>query len=207
LRKKNSDNSYLSELALILNFGKDAKKCCKSLLKTLNCRHKKSIMISIIVAVAENGAIGKDNRLLWRLSDDLKQFKALTSGHAIIMGRKTFESIGKPLPNRTNIVITRHGKVSDDASVLVADSIEKAIEIAKEVKGDEEIFIIGGGNIYEQSLDITDKIYLTEVKVTIDGDTYFPKLNESEWKEVSRKPYQKNEKNDYDFDIVELERK
>lgn len=163
-------------------------------------------MISIIVAVAENGAIGKDNRLLWRLSDDLKQFKALTSGHAVIMGRKTFESIGKPLPNRTNIVITRHGKVSDSESVLTVNSIEKAIETAKEVEGNEEIFIIGGGNIYEQSLGITDKIYLTEVKVAIDGDTFFPKLNEDEWEEVSRKSYQKNEKNDHDFDVVELVR-
>ncbi len=164
-------------------------------------------MITIIVAVAENGAIGKDNRLLWRLSDDLKQFKTLTSGHAVIMGRKTFESIGKPLPNRTNIVITRQGKVSDDESVLTANSIEKAIELAKEAKGDEEIFIIGGGNIYEQSIGITDKIILTEVKVNIDGDTFFPKLNEDEWKEVSRKSYQKNEKNDHDFDIVELVRR
>ncbi len=164
-------------------------------------------MISIIVAVAENGAIGKDNQLLWRLSDDLKQFKALTSGHAVIMGRKTFESIGKPLPNRTNIVITRQGKVFDDASVLVAESIGKAIEIAKEVEGDEEVFIIGGGNIYEQSLALTDKIYLTEVKVTIEGDTFFPELNADEWEEVSRKPFQKNEKNDHDFDVVELVRK
>ncbi len=164
-------------------------------------------MISIIVAVAENGAIGKDNQLLWRLSDDLKQFKALTTGHAVIMGRKTYESIGKPLPNRTNIVITRQAKVSDDESVRTANSIEKAIEMAKEVKGDEEIFIIGGGNIYEQSLELTDKIYLTEVKVTIEGDTHFPELRANEWKEVSRKSYQKNEKNDHDFDVVELLRK
>jgi dihydrofolate reductase len=161
-------------------------------------------MISIIVAVAENGAIGKDNRLLWRLSDDLKQFKALTSGHAVLMGRKTFESIGKPLPNRTNIVITRQGRVSEDASVLTAGSIERAIELARESKGNEEIFIIGGGNIYEQSLDITDKIYLTEVKVTIDGDTFFPELDKNKWKEISRKSYHKNEKNDHDFDVVEL---
>lgn len=164
-------------------------------------------MISIIVAVAENGVIGKDNQLLWRLSDDLKQFKALTSGHAVIMGRKTFDSIGKPLPNRTNIVVTRQSKVSDDTTVLVADSIERAIEIAKELKGNDEIFIIGGGNIYEQSLAITDKVYLTEVKTTIDGDTYFPTLSEDEWEEISRKPYQKNEKNEYDFDVVELVRK
>lgn len=164
-------------------------------------------MISIIVAAAENSAIGKDNRLLWRLSDDLKQFKALTSGHAVIMGRKTFESIGKPLPNRTNIVITHQEKVSADASVLTADSIEKAIELAREAKGNEEVFIIGGGNIYEQSLGITDKIYLTEVKVTIDGDTFFPELDKNEWKEISRKSYHKNEKNDHDFDVVELVRR
>lgn len=164
-------------------------------------------MISIIVAVAENGAIGKDNQLLWRLSDDLKQFKALTSGHIVIMGRKTFDSIGKPLPNRTNIVITRQNKVSEDTSVLVANSIKHAVEMAKALKENDEIFIIGGGNIYEQSLAITDKVYLTEVKTTIDGDTYFPKLNNDEWEEVSRKSYQKNEKNEYDFDVVELIRK
>ena len=164
-------------------------------------------MISIIVAIAENRAIGKDNQLLWRLSTDLKQFKTLTSGHAIIMGRKTFESIGKPLPNRTNIVITRSDKVSDDASVLVADSIDKAIELAKQAEGADEIFIVGGGNIYEQALNITDKIYLTEVKVSIEGDTFFPELNPAEWQEVSRVSYQKNEKNEYDFDIAELERK
>jgi dihydrofolate reductase len=164
-------------------------------------------MISIIVAAAENSAIGKDNRLLWRLSDDLKQFKALTSGHAVIMGRKTFESIGKPLPNRTNIVITHQEKVSADASVLTANSIEKAIELAREAKGNEEVFIIGGGNIYEQSLGITEKIYLTEVKVAIDGDTFFPELDKNEWKEISRKSYHKNEKNDHDFDVVELVRR
>jgi len=164
-------------------------------------------MISIIVAVAENGVIGKDNQLLWRLSDDLKQFKALTSGHAVIMGRKTFDSIGKPLPKRTNIVITRQDKVSEDTSVLVANSIERAVEMAKELKGNDEIFIIGGGNIYEQSLAITDKVYLTEVKTTIDGDTYFPDLSKDEWEEISRKSYQKGEKNEYDFDVVELIRK
>ncbi|PLK42384.1 dihydrofolate reductase [Emticicia sp. TH156] len=164
-------------------------------------------MISIIVAIAENRAIGKNNQLLWRLSTDLKHFKTLTSGHAIIMGRKTFESIGKPLPNRTNIVITRSDKVSDDASVLVADSIDKAIELAKQAEGANEIFIVGGGNIYEQALSITHKIYLTEVKVSIEGDTFFPELSAAEWQEVSRVAYQKDEKNEYDFDIVELERK
>ena len=161
-------------------------------------------MISIIVAVAENGVIGKDNQLLWKLSADMKQFKALTTGHPIIMGRKTYDSLGRPLPNRTNIVITRQHNLPVSESVLLADSLEKAIELAK---NDEEIFIIGGGNVYKQALRWTDKIYLTEVKVTVDGDTYFPKLDGDVWKEVSRIAYSKDEKNEYDFDVVTLVRK
>lgn len=164
-------------------------------------------MISIIVAVAENGAIGKDNQLLWRLSADLKQFKALTTGHVIIMGRKTFDSIGKPLPNRTNIVVSRQKSVSADEAVLVASSLQEAIKLAYQVKGDDEVFIIGGGNIYEQALELTDKIYLTEVKANIEGDTFFPKLNADEWKEVARQAYEKDEKNDYDFEVITLVRK
>ncbi|WP_337045094.1 dihydrofolate reductase [Emticicia sp. 17c] len=164
-------------------------------------------MISIIVAVAENGAIGKDNQLLWRLSADLKQFKALTTGHAIIMGRKTFDSIGKPLPNRTNIVVSRQKSVSADEAVLVASSLQEAIKLAYQVKADDEVFIIGGGNIYEQALELTDKIYLTEVKANIEGDTFFPKLKADEWKEVARQAYEKDEKNDYDFEVITLVRK
>ena len=161
-------------------------------------------MISIIVATAANGVIGKDNQLLWRLSTDLKQFRILTTGHSIIMGRKTFESIGKPLPNRTNIVISRQSNFDFPKGILKANSLEKAIEMAKEASGNEEIFIIGGGNIYKQAIDITDKIYLTEVKANIEGDTFFPKLNNEDWKEISRISYTKDEKNDYDFDFVEL---
>lgn len=163
-------------------------------------------MISIIVAVAENGAIGKDNQLLWKLSADLKQFRILTTGHAIIMGRKTFDSIGKPLPNRLNIVISRQNSLLQNDAIMLANSLGKAIEIAENSEGSEEIFIIGGGNIYEQALTLTDKIYLTEVKVSIEGDTYFPQLKEDEWKEVSRVSHTKDEKNEYDFDFVELER-
>jgi dihydrofolate reductase len=163
-------------------------------------------MISIIVATAENGVIGKDNQLLWRLSADLKQFKALTTGHAIIMGRKTFESIGKPLPNRTNIAISRQHNFDFPEGVLHANSLEKAIEIAKNRAQNEEIFIIGGGNVYEQALAIADKIYLTEVKANIKGDAFFPKLNTADWKEIARISLQKDEKNEYDFDFVELER-
>lgn len=161
-------------------------------------------MISIIVATAENGVIGKDNQLLWRLSADLKQFRILTTGHSIIMGRKTFESIGKPLPNRTNIVISRQSDFDFPEGVLKANSLEKAIEIAHNAAGSEEVFIIGGGNVYKQALEMTDKIYLTEVKANIEGDAFFPKLNENEWKEISRISHAKDEKNEYDFDFVEL---
>lgn len=164
-------------------------------------------MISIIVATAENGVIGKDNQLLWKLSADLKQFRILTTGHSVIMGRKTFESIGRPLPNRTNIVVSRQKDLILPEGVLKVNSLEAAIETAKNYSGNEEIFIIGGGNVYEQALKITDKIYLTEVKASIEGDAFFPALNIDEWKEIARILHQKDEKNEYDFDFVELVRR
>jgi dihydrofolate reductase len=161
-------------------------------------------MISIIVATAENGVIGKDNQLLWKLSADLKQFRILTTGHSVIMGRKTFESIGRPLPNRTNIVISRQKDLTLPEGVFKMNSLEKAIEFAQNQVGNEEIFIIGGGNIYEQALDLTDKIYLTEVKASIEGDAFFPKIDMNDWKEISRISHSKDNKNEYDFDFVEL---
>ncbi len=133
--------------------------------------------ISIIVAVAENNAIGYDNHLLWHISEDLKRFKNLTTGHHIIMGRKTYESVGKPLPGRINIVISKQENYTVDGC-LVAKSIEDALLIAKD---DSEVFIIGGGEIYKQALSITDKIYLTRVHAGFAGDTFFPELNLSEW--------------------------
>lgn len=163
-------------------------------------------MISIIVATAENGVIGKDNQLLWKLSADLKQFRVLTTGHSVIMGRKTFESIGRPLPNRTNIVISRQKDLVLPEGVLKVNSLEAAIETAENHAGNEEIFIIGGGNVYEQALKITDKIYLTEVKASIEGDAFFSALDTNEWKEISRISHQKDDKNEYDFDFVELVR-
>ncbi|AFK02580.1 dihydrofolate reductase region [Emticicia oligotrophica DSM 17448] len=163
-------------------------------------------MISIIVATAENGVIGKDNQMLWKLSTDFKYFKNLTTGHSVIMGRKTFESIGRPLPNRTNIVISRQQDFVLPEGVLKASSLENAIELAKTHVGSEEIFIIGGGNVYEQALKITDKIYLTEVDANIEGDAFFPTLDMSEWTENSRVSHHKDEKNEYDFDFVVLER-
>lgn len=164
-------------------------------------------MISIIVATAENGVIGKNNQMLWKLSTDFKFFKKLTTGHSVIMGRKTFESIGRPLPNRTNIVISRQKDFILPDGVLKVNSLESAIEIVKNYAGNEEIFIIGGGNVYEQALKITDKIYLTEVKASIEGDAFFPALDTHEWKEISRVSHQKDEKNEYDFDFVELVRR
>jgi dihydrofolate reductase len=161
-------------------------------------------MISIIVATTNNGVIGKDNQLLWKLSADLKQFKALTTGHSVIMGRKTFDSIGRALPNRTNIVISRQKDLIFPEGVLQTNSLEKAIEIAKNYPGNEEIFIIGGGNVYEQALKITDKVYLTEVKTSMEGDAFFPNLDRSEWSEISRISHIKDDKNEYDFDFVEL---
>jgi dihydrofolate reductase len=133
--------------------------------------------ISIIVAVAENDAIGFDNHLLWHISEDLKRFKSLTTGHHVIMGRKTYESVGKPLPGRVNIVISRQENYRVDGC-LVANSFEEALELAKL---DSEVFIIGGGEIYKQALPITDKIYLTRVHAGFAGDTFFPELNLSEW--------------------------
>ena len=133
--------------------------------------------ISIIVAVAENNAIGYDNHLLWHISEDLKRFKSITTGHHIILGRKTYESVGKPLPGRINIVISRQENYTVDGC-LVAKSIEDALLIAKD---DSEVFIIGGGEIYKQALSITDKIYLTRVHAGFAGDTFFPELNLSEW--------------------------
>jgi dihydrofolate reductase len=160
-------------------------------------------MLSLIVAVSENGVIGKNNQLLWRLSADLKQFKALTTNHVIIMGRKTFDSIGKPLPNRTSIIISRQKNI-EIKGCLVVDSLQKAVEIAEIIKPNEEIFVIGGGEIYNESLPIADKIYLTEVKTIVEGDTFFPKLNAKDWKEISRNSFHINQNNDYAFDVVEL---
>ena len=161
-------------------------------------------MISIIVATAENGVIGKDNQLLWKLSADLKQFRILTTGHSVIMGRKTFDSIGRPLPNRTNIVISRQKNLTLPEGIFKVNSLEKAIEFAKKQAGNEEIFIIGGGNIYEQALTLTDKIYLTEVKASIEGDAFFPSIEKNKWKEIARISHSKDDKNEYDFDFVEL---
>jgi len=141
------------------------------------------MIISIIVAKATNNAIGKDNCLLWHISQDLKRFKALTLSHPIVMGRKTFESIGRPLPGRRNIVISRN--FSHDG-VEVASSLQEALLMCKD---DEEVFITGGGQIYKQAIDIADRLYITDVFCEPEADTYFPEIDLSKWEEQSREEH------------------
>lgn len=148
--------------------------------------------LSLIVAAAENGVIGKDNDLIWRLPNDLKYFKRVTSGHCIIMGRKNYESIGRPLPKRTNIIITRNPDYQVEGCRVV-NSLEAALEIAKEIN-DDEPFIIGGGEIYRMSLPLVDTVYYTAIHQEFEGDTYFEDLND-EWNLISEEAQELDEKN------------
>lgn len=146
--------------------------------------------------MGEKNEIGSGNQLLWHLPKDLKHFKDLTSGHPIIMGRKTYESIGKALPNRTNIVVSRKKNWFQEG-VLIVGSLKEAVKFAKKI--DENIFIIGGGNVYEQTMEIADRLEVTLVKATLEADTYFPKINEKIWKKTGEICHEKDEKNQYDF--------
>lgn len=152
-------------------------------------------MITLIAAAAENNALGKDNQLVWHLPNDFKRFKQITSDHYIIMGRKTFESFPKPLPNRTHIIITRQKNYRVEGCHVV-NSIEKAIEISPK---DEEVFIIGGAEIYKQSIDFADKIELTRVHANFDADAYFPEINLNEWELIFEEFHTKDEKHNFDF--------
>jgi dihydrofolate reductase len=160
--------------------------------------------LTIIAAVGENDEIGRNNQLIWHLSDDLKRFKSLTSGHAIIMGRKTFESFGKPLPNRKHIVITRQQNFKVPDNVIVVNDIADAIDAAK---GDLQPFVIGGGEIYKQAMPFADKIELTRVHESFDADTFFPKIDELTWKEVDKKDHQKDDYHDHSFSFVTYKRR
>ena len=161
-------------------------------------------MISLIVAVSTNNAIGKNNQLLWHLPNDLKFFKNTTWGGVVIMGRKTFESVNKPLPGRINIVITRNASWKADG-VVVAENLNDAIKKA-ETTNCKEIFIIGGGEIYRESFSLADRIYMTRVHTEIDGDTFFPVLSPNEWKCTSATTFKANEKNAFDHTIETWER-
>lgn len=159
--------------------------------------------IIIVAALAENRVIGKDNDLVWHLPKDLKHFKSLTLGHPMVMGRKTFESFGKPLPGRTNIIVTRDKNYKVEGCIVV-HSLQEGIEKAKEL--DNDIYIAGGAEIYKQVLPRTDLMYLTHVKARPDGDTFFPEFPKEEWKETARESFEPDEKHLYGFDFVTWER-
>ena len=156
-------------------------------------------MIKIIVATSKNKVIGNNNELIWKLSSDLKRFKELTTGHPVVMGRKTYESIGKPLPNRRNIIITRNLEYEVNGCEVVY-SLEEALLLTN-----NDCFIIGGGEIYKQSLEVADKIYLTLVHQEFEGDTQFPELN-SEWAKMSRNDFEADDKNEYNYSFIEYDR-
>lgn len=156
-------------------------------------------MIKVIVAMSKNRVIGNNNELIWKLSSDLKRFKELTTGHSVVMGRKTYESIGRPLPNRRNIIITRNSEYEVEGCEIVS-SLEEALLLTN-----NDCFIIGGGEIYKQSLEIADKIYLTVVHKDFEGDTTFPELGK-EWSKMSRKDFEADEKNEYNYSFIEYDR-
>lgn len=161
---------------------------------------KKKTELTIIVAAGENDAIGKDNELIWHLKDDLKRFKKLTSSHHIIMGRKTFESFPNPLPNRIHVVITRQDNYEVPQGVIVVNSLEDAFDVAR---NDKQPFIIGGGEIYEQALPFADKIELTRVHFDFqDADTFFPKIDDSQWKIISNEFHENDEDHEYAFSFT-----
>ncbi len=158
--------------------------------------------VSIISALATNRTIGVNNTLPWRLPDDLKYFKALTLGHHILMGRKTYESIGKPLPGRTTVIITR-GNYPAPEGVKIAHSLQEAIDVCG---SDEEIFFVGGAELYAQALPLADRLYLTEIQAEVEGDAWFPEYDRTQWKEVSR-DRQRDEASRLEYGFVIYDRK
>lgn len=163
------------------------------------------IRISLVVAAADNNAIGKNNQLLWHLPNDLRFFKNTTWAGVVVMGRKTFESVNKPLPGRLNIVITGNPQWAYD-TVKTAASLQQAIEIAK-AENFKEVFIIGGGEIYRQAMPIARTIYLTRVHTILEADTFFPDISSAEWQLLHKDDVTKDEKHAYDYSFERWERK
>ena len=162
-------------------------------------------MLSIIVAKSKNNIIGKDNSLLWHIPDDFKRFRKITENHVIIMGRKTFESLGKVLPNRKHIVLTHNLDFEyDDENVEIVNSIH---DLDKYINSKEECFVIGGGLIYNLLLPYTQKLYITEIEHEFEGDTFFPKINLSNWNEIERIQGPENEKVPYKYEYITYIRK
>ncbi|WP_139956094.1 dihydrofolate reductase [Flavicella sediminum] len=160
-------------------------------------------MTTIIAAIANNNALGKDNDLIWHLPADLIRFRKTTTGHHIIMGRNTYESIGKPLPNRTTVIITRNPAYKAEGCIIV-NSIEAALEIAK---NDESPFIIGGAEIYKQAISLVDQLDITEVHHDFEADVFFPEIDLTVWKETKRKRFTTDEKNKYEYSFVSYSKK
>ncbi|MGZ3810501.1 MAG: dihydrofolate reductase [Mucilaginibacter sp.] len=158
--------------------------------------------VSIVVAISENNAIGKNNQLLWHLPADLKHFRLITTGHTVIMGRKTYESVGKPLPHRRNIIITRQDITIEGCEVV--KSIEDALALCAD---EQEVFIVGGAEIYRLSMNLTDCIYLTIVHQTFDADTFFPEIDYDVWVQTEREDHQPDEKNKLPYSFITLNRR
>lgn len=167
----------------------------------------KTPIIALVWAMARNGVIGRDNALPWRLPADLQHFKALTTGHPVLMGRKTFESLGRPLPNRTNIVVTRDRDFVP-AGVRVAHSLDEALAIATtDLPTDRQVFVIGGENLYTQMLPRAERLYVTLVDAEIEGDARFPALDWRQWRELERREHPADDRNRYACRFLTLERK
>lgn len=160
-------------------------------------------MTTIIAAIAENNALGKDNDLIWHLPADLIRFRKTTTGHHIIMGRNTYESIGKPLPNRTTVIITRNKNYTAEGCIIV-NSISEALEVAK---SDETPFIIGGAQIYKDAIELADLLDITEVHHTFDADVYFPEIDKNIWEETKRENFNPDDKNKYSYSFVSYRKK
>jgi dihydrofolate reductase len=160
-------------------------------------------MLSIIAAIGENNAIGKDNRLLWHITEDLKHFKTITLGHPVIMGRRTFESMGKALSGRTNIIISRNPQFAVAGSIVVP-SLEQAIDTASEI--DDHQFVIGGATVYSQAIHIVETMYLTIVHNEYDADAFFPDFSQNEWSEIEKKEFTKGTNFNYPFSFLKLKR-
>lgn len=161
-------------------------------------------MVTIIAAIAKNNALGKDNDLIWHLPADLKRFKKITSGHYILMGRNTFESIGRPLPNRTTVIITRNEDYVKNGC-FIANSLEEALNIAE---ADEQIYIIGGAQIYKYALEnnLADALEITLVHQDFEADAFFPEIDRSVWNAVEREDFNADEKNKIDYSFIRFEK-
>ncbi len=162
-------------------------------------------MLSTIVAIANNNVIGKDNKLIWHLPEDLKRFKQITTGKNIIMGRKTFESLGRVLPNRKHIILCNDMEMDiDNENVEILDDISK---LDKYINSNEENFVIGGATIYKLLMPYVNKLYITKINQDFEGDVYFPEIKEAEWKEISKEKGLKNDENPYDYEYITYVRK